>query len=180
MRFVLTRPQGAGKGTQAQKLAKHPSPRELERGSPPRPTNQAGIAVRRVQRDGTDVIKLCAVGRFGRPADDEALIQAGIRTVVDEAYWLAGRPEAAPARGTTGILNSPRRRLTGIEHGHGLEERTWENGTLLVPTLPTDFERIAPAKRAPYHLRQADALVRDGHEEHGPGHRMRAAHRARR
>ena len=74
-------------------------------------------AVRRLLRDGADVIKLCATGGMGSPHDqpeDEGLTEDEIRTVVDEVRRHGGRPVAAHAQGTAGILNA----IRGGRHQH--------------------------------------------------------------
>ncbi|MGP4049052.1 amidohydrolase family protein [Streptomyces sp. 2A115] len=115
-------------------------------------------AVRRLLRDGADVIKLCATGGMGSPHDqpeDEGLTEEEIRTVVDEVRRHGGRPVAAHAQGTAGILNAVRGGVTSIEHGYGLDaearELAGERGVFVVPTLSTVFDGIDKATMAPYH-----------------------------
>jgi imidazolonepropionase-like amidohydrolase len=120
--------------------------------------DQVRIAVRRLIRDGADVIKLCATGGMGSPhdhPDDEGLTEEEIRAVVDEARRHGGRPVAAHAQGTAGILNAIRGGVTSVEHAYGLDERAadlaGERGTFIVPTLSTVFDGIDKATMAPYH-----------------------------
>ncbi|GGK86954.1 metal-dependent hydrolase family protein [Streptomyces flaveus] len=115
-------------------------------------------AVRRLLRDGADVIKLCATGGMGSPHDqpeDEGLTVDEIRTVVDEVRRHGGRPVAAHAQGTAGILNAIRGGVTSIEHGYGLDaearELAGERDVFVVPTLSTVFDGIDKSTMAPYH-----------------------------
>lgn len=115
-------------------------------------------AVRRLLRDGADVIKLCATGGMGSPHDqpeDEGLTEDEIRTVVDEVRRHGGRPVAAHAQGTAGILNAIRGGVTSIEHGYGLDpearELAGERDVFVVPTLSTVFDGIDKSTMAPYH-----------------------------
>jgi imidazolonepropionase-like amidohydrolase len=58
------------------------------------------IGVRRLLREGADVIKLCATGGMGNPydqPDDEGLTIEEIKAVVDEVARHGGRPVAAHA-----------------------------------------------------------------------------------
>lgn len=137
-------------------------------------------AVRRLLRDGADVIKLCATGGMGSPHDqpeDEGLMEEEIRTVVDEVRRHGGRPVAAHAQGTAGILNAIRGGVTSIEHGYGLDaqarELAGERGVFVVPTLSTVFDGIDRATMAPYHYEKKmrwsgitkeniSAAIRDG------------------
>lgn len=120
--------------------------------------DQVRIAVRRLLRDGADVIKLCATGGMGSPYDqpeDEGLTEEEIRTVVEEVKRHGGRPIAAHAQGTAGILNAVRGGVTSIEHGYGLDDQACnlagERGVFVVPTLSTVFDGIDRSKMAPYH-----------------------------
>ncbi|WP_199827222.1 metal-dependent hydrolase family protein [Streptomyces xylophagus] len=111
--------------------------------------DESRLAVRRMIRAGADVIKICATGGMASPYDqpeDEGLMEEEIRAVVDECRRHGGKPVAAHAQGTAGILNAIRGGVTSIEHGYGLDERALdlagERGTYVVPTLSTVFAGI--------------------------------------
>ncbi|MDX3384680.1 amidohydrolase family protein [Streptomyces niveiscabiei] len=121
----------------------------------------ARLAVRRVLRDGADLIKVCATGGMGSPyddPDDEGLTEDEIRAVVDEARRHGGRPVAAHAQGNAGILNAIRGGVTSVEHGYGLDDRALdlagERGVFVVPTLSTVYAGIDKAKMADYHYQK--------------------------
>jgi imidazolonepropionase-like amidohydrolase len=62
----------------------------------------ARLAVRRVPREGADLVKVCATGGMGSPyddPDDEGLLEEEIRAVVDEARRQAGRRPRPGQRG---------------------------------------------------------------------------------
>jgi imidazolonepropionase-like amidohydrolase len=120
--------------------------------------DQVRISVRRLLREGADVIKLCATGGMGSPhdqPDDEGLSEEEIRAVVDEVSRHGGRPVAAHAQGTAGILNAIRGGVTSVEHGYGIDARArelaGERGTFVVPTLSTVFDGIDKSTMEPYH-----------------------------
>jgi len=120
--------------------------------------DQVRIGVRKLLRDGADVIKLCATGGMGSPydqPDDEGLTVEEIRAVVDEVNRHGGRPIAAHAQGTAGILNAIRGGVTSVEHGYGLNDEAidlaGENGVYVVPTLSTVFDGIDKSTMQPYH-----------------------------
>ncbi|MFJ6894305.1 amidohydrolase family protein [Streptomyces hokutonensis] len=111
--------------------------------------DESRLAVRRMLRAGADVIKICASGGMASPYDqpeDEGLMEEEIRAVVDECRRHGGKPVAAHAQGTAGILNAIRGGVTSIEHGYGLDEEALElageRGTFVVPTLSTVFAGI--------------------------------------
>jgi imidazolonepropionase-like amidohydrolase len=123
--------------------------------------DEVRIAVRRVLREGADVIKVCATGGMGSPyddPDDEGLTESEIRAVVDETRRHGGKPVAAHAQGTAGILNAIRGGVTSIEHGYGLDDRSCdlagENGTYIVPTLSTVYAGIDRSTMADYHYQK--------------------------
>lgn len=104
--------------------------------------DEARRSVRRVLRDGADLVKVCASGGISTPADqpeDEGLSEAEIRAVVDEARRHRKRPVAAHAQGAEGIKNAIRGGVTSIEHGYLIDDEgidlCLERGTFLVPTL---------------------------------------------
>lgn len=120
--------------------------------------DEVRLAVRKLLRDGADVIKLCATGGMGSPHDqpeDEGLTEDEIRTVVDELRRHGGRPVAAHAQGTAGIVNAIKGGVTSVEHGYGLDaqarELAGEHGVFVVPTLSTVFDGIDKATMEPFH-----------------------------
>ncbi|MFZ3598979.1 metal-dependent hydrolase family protein [Streptomyces sp. BH104] len=120
--------------------------------------DEARVAVRKVFRDGADLVKVCATGGMGSPYDqpeDEGLTENEIRAVVDEARRHRGKPVAAHAQGTSGILNAIRGGVTSIEHGYGLTDQAidmaGERGTFVVPTLSTVYAGIDKATMRPFH-----------------------------
>ncbi|WP_405927103.1 amidohydrolase family protein [Streptomyces sp. NBC_00035] len=121
----------------------------------------ARLAVRRVLREGADVVKVCATGGMGSPyddPDDEGLLEEEIRAVVDEARRHGGIPVAAHAQGNAGILNALRGGVTSIEHGYGLDERALdmagEQGVFVVPTLSTVYAGINKDTMPDYHYQK--------------------------
>ncbi|MFD3925400.1 amidohydrolase family protein [Streptomyces sp. NPDC058614] len=121
----------------------------------------ARLAVRRVLREGADVVKVCATGGMGSPyddPDDEGLLEEEIRAVVDEARRHGGIPVAAHAQGNAGILNAIRGGVTSIEHGYGLDERALdmagEQGVFVVPTLSTVYAGINKDTMPDYHYQK--------------------------
>ncbi|WP_210588584.1 amidohydrolase family protein [Streptomyces sp. GESEQ-35] len=123
--------------------------------------DQARLAVRRVLREGADLVKICATGGMGSPydqPDDEGLLEDEIRAVVDEAQRHGGKPVAAHAQGNAGILNAIRGGVTSIEHGYGLDERALdmagERGTFVVPTLSTVYAGINKDTMPDYHYQK--------------------------
>ncbi|MEU6676729.1 amidohydrolase family protein [Streptomyces sp. NPDC046925] len=124
-------------------------------------TDEARLAVRRVIREGADLVKVCATGGMGSPyddPDDEGLLEEEIRAVVDEARRHGGRPVAAHAQGNAGILNAIRGGVTSIEHGYGLDDRTidlaGEGGVFVVPTLSTVYAGINKDTMPDYHYQK--------------------------
>jgi imidazolonepropionase-like amidohydrolase len=120
--------------------------------------DEVRIGVRRLLREGADVIKVCATGGMGSPhdqPDDEGLTTEEIQAVVDEVARHGGRPVAAHAQGTAGILNAIRGGVTSVEHGYGINDEAidlaGEKGVFLVPTLSTVFDGIDKATMQPYH-----------------------------
>jgi imidazolonepropionase-like amidohydrolase len=117
--------------------------------------------VRRVLRDGADVVKVCATGGMASPYDqpeDEGLLEEEIRAVVDEARRHGGKPVAAHAQGTAGILNALRGGVTSLEHAYGLDpqalELAGEQGVFIVPTLSTVYAGIDRATMPDYHYQK--------------------------
>jgi imidazolonepropionase-like amidohydrolase len=123
--------------------------------------DEVRVAVRRVLRDGADLIKVCATGGMGSPyddPDDEGLTVAEIAAVVDEAGRHGGRPVAAHAQGTAGILNAIRGGVTSIEHGYGIDDKgcdlAGEHDIHVVPTLSTVYAGIDRDRMPPYHYQK--------------------------
>jgi len=124
-------------------------------------TDAARLAVRRVLRDGADLVKVCATGGMGSPyddPDDEGLLEEEIRAVVDEAGRHGGKPVAAHAQGNAGILTAIRGGVTSIEHGYGLDDRALdmagERGVFVVPTLSTVYAGINKDTMPDYHYQK--------------------------
>jgi imidazolonepropionase-like amidohydrolase len=123
--------------------------------------DEARLAVRRMLRAGADLIKICATGGMASPYDqpeDEGLLEEEIRAVVDECRRHGGKPVAAHAQGTAGILNAIRGGVTSIEHGYGLNaqalEMAGERGTFVVPTLSTVYAGINKDTMPDYHYQK--------------------------
>jgi imidazolonepropionase-like amidohydrolase len=122
---------------------------------------ESRLAVRKVVRDGADVVKICATGGMASPydqPDDEGLREEEIRAVVDEARRHSGRPVAAHAQGTAGILNAVRGGVTSVEHGYGLDrqalELAGERGVFIVPTLSTVYAGINRETMPEFHYQK--------------------------
>ncbi|MEV2213439.1 amidohydrolase family protein [Streptomyces sp. NPDC050997] len=121
----------------------------------------ARLAVRRVLREGADLVKVCATGGMGSPyddPDDEGLLEEEIRAAVDEARRHGDKRVAAHAQGNAGILNAIRGGVTSIEHGYGLDDRALdmagERGVFVVPTLSTVYAGINKDTMPDYHYQK--------------------------
>ncbi|HWC83550.1 MAG TPA: amidohydrolase family protein [Pseudonocardiaceae bacterium] len=123
--------------------------------------DEVRLAVRRVLRAGADVVKVCATGGMASPyddPDDEGLLADELRAAVHEAQRHGGKPVAAHAQGTAGILNALRARVTSIEHGYGIDDAgldlAGEHGSYLVPTLSTVYAGINRDTMPDYHYQK--------------------------
>ncbi|GAA4627816.1 amidohydrolase family protein [Actinoallomurus vinaceus] len=123
--------------------------------------DEVRLGVRRVLREGADLIKVCATGGMGSPydqPDDEELLEEEIRAAVDEARRHGGKAVAAHAQGTGGILTALRAGVTSIEHGYGLDDQACdlagEQGVFVVPTLSTVYAGIDKDAMPAYHYQK--------------------------
>jgi imidazolonepropionase-like amidohydrolase len=123
--------------------------------------DEVRIAVRRVLRDGADLVKVCATGGMGSPyddPDDEGLTVEEIAAVVDEVRRHGTKAVAAHAQGTAGIRNAIRGGVTSIEHGYGIDDETCdlagEHGVFVVPTLSTVYAGIDKDRMPDYHYQK--------------------------
>ena len=123
--------------------------------------DEVRLAVRKVLRDGADLVKVCATGGMGSPYDDpndEGLTVDEIAAVVDELGRHGGKAVAAHAQGTAGILNAIRGGVTSIEHGYGIDDQACdlagENGIVVVPTLSTVYAGIDKDRMPHYHYQK--------------------------
>jgi imidazolonepropionase-like amidohydrolase len=114
-------------------------------------------AVRRLIRDGADLIKICTTGGMssaGDDPDDEDLLAEEITAVVDEARRHRGRAVAAHAQGRAGILAAIRGGVHSVEHGFGIDDEgcdlLGESGAYLVPTLAVVFQQLDRTKSEPW------------------------------
>jgi imidazolonepropionase-like amidohydrolase len=121
--------------------------------------DEARLSVRRVLRDGADLIKICTSGGISTPADqpeDEGLSEAEVAAVVDEARRHRLRPVAAHAQGAEGIKNAIRGGVTSVEHGYLIDDEGIElalrHGTFLVPTLSA-FSSLEDGRTMPADAR---------------------------
>ncbi|MDQ1129318.1 amidohydrolase family protein [Microbacterium sp. SORGH_AS_0888] len=116
------------------------------------------VATRRLLRDGADVIKVCTSGGMSSPHDrptDEDVSAEEIRVIRSEVDRRGGRPIAAHAQGTAGVLAALHGGVDSVEHAYGIDDEgidlACENGTFLVPTLSTIFAPLEREKMRPYH-----------------------------
>ncbi|MXS75944.1 amidohydrolase [Microbacterium sp. CSI-V] len=120
--------------------------------------DEVRTATRRLLRDGADVIKVCTTGGMSSPHDqptDEGITADEIRAIRDEVDRHGGRPIAAHAQGTAGILAALRGGVDSVEHAYGIDDEgidlAGENGTFLVPTLSTVFTPLVKERMRPFH-----------------------------
>ncbi|WP_394300561.1 metal-dependent hydrolase family protein [Sphaerimonospora cavernae] len=128
---------------------------------------EARLSVRRVLRDGADLVKVCATGGISTPADqpeDEGLSEEEIATVVDEARRHRRRRVAAHAQGAAGIINAIRGGVTSIEHGYLIDDEgmdlALERGVFVVPTLSA-FSSLDRGDAMSATTRQTALRIRD-------------------
>ncbi|MGN6099677.1 MAG: amidohydrolase family protein, partial [Devosia sp.] len=122
---------------------------------------------------GADVIKLMATGGAGTPGQmpgSPQLTRAEMAAAVDEAH-RAGKPAAAHALGTEGIVAAVEAGADSIEHGVYLDDRAIElmlaRGTVLCPTLSI-YRRIVergPAAGAPDFIVEKSRAIVGPHRE---------------
>lgn len=97
--------------------------------------------VRRVIREGADVVKVCTTGGVLSPGDDprHAHFSPEELSVIAQEARRQGRRLAAHAQGSEGIKNAVRAGWTSIEHGIFLDQEGIDlmlaAGTFLIPTL---------------------------------------------
>jgi imidazolonepropionase-like amidohydrolase len=136
--------------------------------------------VRELVARGADVIKFAATGGTLTNIDTGKGVQFfpdEMRAIVETAHML-GRPTAAHAHGTEGVLAALQAGVDSIEHGTSLSDACVElmrkNGTYLVPTLVAAFtvarlarEGAVPAavvRKAEGHLESRRESVRRAYE----------------
>lgn len=120
--------------------------------------DEVRTATRRLLRDGADVIKVCTTGGMSSPHDqptDEGITAEEIRAIRDEVNRHGGRPIAAHAQGTAGILAALRGGVDSVEHAYGIDDEgidlAGQSGAFLVPTLSTVFTPLVKERMQPYH-----------------------------
>ncbi len=98
--------------------------------------------VRRLDRIGADVIKVCTSGGMSSQGDDPSELgvpQEHVELIVAEMRRRRSQPVTAHAQSEQGIREAVRGGAASIEHGYGLTddliEEMLERGTVLVPTL---------------------------------------------
>ncbi|QZN87015.1 amidohydrolase family protein [Cellulomonas sp. C5510] len=98
--------------------------------------------VRRLDRTGADVIKVCTSGGLSSNGDDPGELgvpQEHVALIVAEMRRRRNQPVTAHAQSEQGIREAVRGGAASIEHGYGLTddliEEMLERGTVLVPTL---------------------------------------------
>lgn len=114
--------------------------------------------VRRLVRDGADVIKVCTTGGVSSPTDtpnDVGITDNQVAIIVEEMAKRAGQPVAAHAQGCEGIHHALRGGITSVEHGYEIDDAgisyMKENGVYLVPTLSAAL-RVPDPKVVPDYL----------------------------
>jgi imidazolonepropionase-like amidohydrolase len=111
--------------------------------------------VRRLDRIGADVIKVCTSGGLSSNGDDPTELgvpEEHVALIVAEMQRRRRQPVTAHAQSAQGIREAVRGGAASIEHGYGITddliEEMLERGTVLVPTLSV-LNRIPEPGRAP-------------------------------
>lgn len=124
---------------------------------------EARTTVRRLKREGVDVIKIMPSGGVMSIGDDPGLMlmdDEEMKTVIDTAHAL-GMKVAAHAHGKDAIQHAIVLGVDSIEHGTYGEAETYklfrEHGTYLVPTLLVGERVYAMAKDHPERLNPSTA-----------------------
>jgi imidazolonepropionase-like amidohydrolase len=109
--------------------------------------------VRRLDRIGADVIKVCTSGGLSTPGDaptDLGVPEEHVALIVEEMKRRRSQPVTAHAQSEQGIREAVRGGAASIEHGYGLTDdlidEMLRRGTALVPTLSA-LNRIPRAGR---------------------------------
>lgn len=112
--------------------------------------------VRRLDRIGADVIKVCTSGGMSSQGDDPSDLgvpQEHVELIVAEMRRRRSQPVTAHAQSEQGIREAVRGGAASIEHGYGLTddliEEMLERGTVLVPTLSALATVPAPGHAPP-------------------------------
>ncbi len=110
--------------------------------------------VRRLDRIGADVIKVCTSGGLSTHGDDPTELgvpEEHVALIVAEMRRRRSQPVTAHAQSEQGIREAVRGGAASIEHGYGLTDELvdemLERGTVLVPTLAV-LDRVPEPGRA--------------------------------
>ena len=124
---------------------------------------EARTTVRRLKREGADVIKIMPSGGVMSIGDDPNLMlmdDEEMKTVIDTAHAL-GMKVAAHAHGKQAIEHAIKLGVDSIEHGTYADAETYklfkQHGTYLVPTLLVGERVYATAKDHPERLNPSTA-----------------------
>lgn len=125
--------------------------------------------VRRLDRIGADVIKVCTTGGLTSVHDHPSELgmpQEHVALIVAEMRRRRHQPVAAHAQSAQGIREAVLGGAATVEHGYGLTDELVElmlaRGTVLVPTLSTLNRVLDPARSTPAQLAHRAQLQRDG------------------
>jgi imidazolonepropionase-like amidohydrolase len=129
-------------------------------------------AVREQVAKGVDVIKLMATGGVTTPGVDPRLAhytESELSAGITEGRRF-GKPSAAHAQATAGILNAVRAGIDSVEHGVYLDdeciEAMLERGTFLVPTLSVPVNVLDNADQGiPAFIIEKTEMVTERHRE---------------